>query len=268
MALALASASYAHAADDEGGISAILFSRHMLSAGVTGQRTDATIRATVAGFEPVSIGLDDVGIDERDTSYYLDYRYRFSQNWSLFAGGYSYAGAGSASISQDFNYDGVEFTAGANLRADFDVDAYLFSVMYKLFRSEEFELLLGGGLHALDLSASLAANVRLNEFESEFRQSGTTLLAPVPNLRIAASWAPTNRLGFTAVGGWLSANVDNYDGAFTYGHLRALLRLGKSSAIGLGYQVTDVDITESQGSGELNYNVRLTGPTLSFSYAF
>jgi hypothetical protein len=267
-ALTLASPARADGAGSEGGFGHMLQARHLLSAGGTRQQTDATIRATAEGFNPAEVGLDDLGVDERDTSYYLEYRYRFSDNWSLLAGGYSYAGSGGRSVERDFNYDGVEFTAGTEIRAEFDIDAYIIDVMYKLYGSDDFELLVGGGLHALDLGASIAGNVRINDFESQFRESGTTLLAPVPNLRVAASWAPTQRLGFTFVGGWLSANVDNYEGAFTYGHLRALLRLGKASAVGLGYQVTDVDITETRARSELNFNVRLAGPTLSFSYAF
>lgn len=256
------------AAETDHGFDKMLGAKHLLSAGGTRQQTEATIRASVEGFDPVGISLDDIGIDDRDTSYYLEYRYRFAESWSVLAGAYSFAGSGARSVERDFNYEGVEFTAGSEIRAEFDIDAYLVDVMYKLYRSENLELMVGGGLHALDLAASIAGNVSINEFESEFRQSGTTLLAPVPNLRVSASWAATDRVGVTFVGGWLSANVGDYEGSFTYGHLRGLIRVGNASAIGLGYQITDVDITELRERGDLAYNVNLTGPTLSFSYAF
>ncbi|GAB5413917.1 MAG: hypothetical protein Cons2KO_15200 [Congregibacter sp.] len=242
--------------------------KHVFSAGFTRQHTDATIGAAADGRAPLEITLDDLGIDDQDDSYYFEYRYRFKPRWSVFAGAYSFSGKGGRTNSRDFTYDGVEFTAGTELQADLGVDAYIVDVLYSVHRSENLEIMLGGGLHALDLSADIGARLTVGEQSNEFRRAGTTLLAPVPNFRGAATWNLSDNMGFSFVGGWLSANVDNYDGSFSYAHLRAHYSFGNGFGAALGYQITDVDITESRARGDLLYNIELDGPTFTLTYGF
>lgn len=242
--------------------------KHVFSAGFTRQNTDATIGAAADGRAPLEITLEDLGIDDQDNSFYLDYRYRFKPRWSLFAGAYRFSGSGGRSNSQDFTYDGVEFTAGAELQADLGVDAYIVDILYSVHRSEKLEIMLGGGLHALDLSADIGARLTVGEQSGEFRRAGTTLLAPVPNFRGAATWSLSDNMGLSIVGGWLSANVDNYDGSFSYAHLRAHYGFGNGFGVALGYQFTDVDITESRPRGDLLYHIELDGPTFTLTYGF
>lgn len=247
---------------------AMFDSRHVISGGVAIQSTQATISATSELFDPVSLSLDDLGVEERDESYYLEYRYRFKPKWSVLAGAYSFSGSGGQTAERDFNYDGVEFTAGTEVQANLDVDAYILDVLYRVYANDDMEIHLGGGIHSLDLGVEIGGQVRINETTGEFRQSGTTLLAPVPNLRGAVSWALTDRFGLNFVGGWLSAKVDDYDGRFLYGHVRGIYRMTDSLGVSLGYQFTDIDITQTRAQSEVSFDVTLDGPTLTLQYSF
>jgi hypothetical protein len=104
--------------------------------------------------------------------------------------------------------------------------------------------------------------------QADFIQSGRTLLAPVPNLRIAGSWFASKRLALTATAGWLSANVEDYDGSFVYAHVRGVYAFSDRIGVSLGYQHTNIDITQTRERSELNYDLRLDGPTLTLNYAF
>lgn len=246
-----------------------LFGRkHVLYLGAARQSLDARIAATTPEFDPVELRIEDLGVDDRDSSYYLEYRYRFKPRWALAAGAYSFGGSGGKTSSRTFNYDGVEFTAGAELNASFGVDAYIVDLMYRAYSNDRVEVMLGGGIHALDLDASIGGRVQIDETSSEFRQAGSTLLAPVPNLRGTVDWAISDRFEVNFVGGWLSANVQDYEGAFAYAHLRGVYRIGENFGVALGYQVTDVDITQSRQRGELSYDLMLDGPTFTLSYSF
>lgn len=242
--------------------------KHVFSAGFTRQSTDATIGAAADGLAPIEITLDDLGIDDQDSSYYFEYRYRLKPRWSLFAGAYSFSGKGGRTSSRDFTYDGVEFTAGSELVADFSVDAYIFDVLYSVYRSDTLEIMLGGGVHTLDLGVDIGGQVFVGDQSTDFRQAGTTLLAPVPNFRGSATWAFSENFGMSFVGGWLSANVDDYEGSFSYAHLRAHYRMKRGFGAALGYQITDVDVTEKRTRGDLLYNIQLDGPTLTLTYSF
>lgn len=266
--VAMLSTSPSVAQDEQAGGGSLFDSKHVLSFGGTRQSMDASISATVADFDPVGIKLEDLGIDNKDTSYYAEYRYRFKPRWSLLAGAYTFAGTGGRISERDFNYDGVEYTAGSELTAELDADAYLLDIMYTAWSGNNYEIMVGGGIHALDLGATIGGSVRINEFESEFRQSGTSLLAPVPNLRFAGEWEVAERLTLSFISGWLSANVDDYSGDFLYNHIRATYSVTEKLGVSLGYQRTDADVTESRENGETNFDIRLDGPTVTLVYAF
>jgi hypothetical protein len=260
--------SSSHSARANESFDSPLHARHRLSLGITEQDTDGGVRATAGEATPVELRLEDFGVEDRDLSFYVDYRYRFGERWSLFAGAYSFADSDERVSSRDFNYNGVDFTVGTRVRTEIEVDAYLVDVMYSAYRRDRFELELGGGIHALDLGASFSGDVQLDGDTRVFRSSGSTLLAPVPNLRASFSWAVNDRLYLTAVAGWLSANVDEYEGDFVYGHLRAFYGITERLGISLGYQRTDIDITQTRARSNINYDLRLNGPTLSLSLAF
>jgi hypothetical protein len=128
--------------------------------------------------------------------------------------------------------------------------------------------MIGGGLHALDMSAGLAARINIDDQEATGSGSGTTLLAPVPNVRFSGTWVLSRRFALQATGGWLSANIDDFSGDFRYGHLRLAYGITDRASLALGYQRTDIDVTEDRPRSEVNYDVRLDGFTLTFAYAF
>jgi hypothetical protein len=242
--------------------------KHNFTLGVAQQTADATIAATPTGSQPFKLTLKDLAIDDQDESFFLEYTYRFKPRWALVAGTYQFGGSGSRTNARDFEYDGIEFTTGTTISAALEIDAYIVDVMYQAYRSERFEVMAGGGVHALDLSAEIRGQVRINETEGEFREAGSTLLAPVPNFRLMSLWSVSDNITLRLNAGWLSATVDDYDGSFAYVHLRGAYHFGDNIGISLGYQFTDIDITQQRRLSTRSYEVALDGPTLTFSYGF
>ncbi|MEM6300196.1 MAG: hypothetical protein AAF749_00540 [Pseudomonadota bacterium] len=242
--------------------------RHTLSLGATVLDADASIQATSNGLVPVAISLDELGITDAYNSYYLEYRYRLNSRWSTFIGGYRFSGSGQRILARDFNYAGVEFTAGAEIDGDLTADAYMVNVLYSVYESDAVEIQLGGGLHAFDLNAEIESEVFVGEANTTVSEAAETLLAPIPNFRGSASWALNERFSFTAVGGWLSANIDDFEGAFTYAHLRGHYRVNDKVALSLGYLYNEVDVTEKRERGDLVYDVIFKGPSLTLTFGF
>ena len=242
--------------------------RHLFSLGAAHQTASATLSATARGDDVFQLSLRDLDIGDEDQTYFLEYTYRFAPRWALVAGSFTFSGSGSRVTDRDFVFDGTAFTVGSTIQTALDIDAYIASLMYRVHRSERFELFAGGGIHALDLGAGISGQVRVNESASEFRTASSSLLAPVPNLRAMAVWSLTDTLGLRLNAGWLSANVDEYEGAFTYAHLRMLWAVGKNVGVSLGYQFTDVDIERVTDRAAIAFDVALDGPTLTLNYGF
>lgn len=269
-ALALATFSSAGYAQSSAETEAVgpFSKKHLLSVGMTRQSTSTSVSATSDNFDPVVIDLGDFGITERDYSYFVDYRYRLKPKWSIFAGTFQYSGSGQNVAERDFNYDGVEFTTGSDLQTELNIDVYILDVLYTVHRSESVEVMLGGGLHAFDLGVGFSGSVSVNDQSSEVRQASSTLLAPVPNVRGAATWTLNEKFGFSLVAGWLSAKVDDYDGSFVYGHVRANYQVSDRFGASLGYQITEIDISQARARGELSFDTELDGPSLTLTYSF
>jgi len=133
---------------------------HVLSVGAVRQSVDARLAATNPDFRPVGLTLRDLGVSNRDYSYYVDYRFRFRPRWAVFASAYSFGSSGGRNSTRDFNYDG----------------------------------------------------------------------------------------------------------AFVYAHLKGSYRVTDKPGISLGYQVTDIDLTEARRFSDLSFDLQLDGPTLAISY--
>ncbi|WP_439106218.1 hypothetical protein [Congregibacter sp.] len=126
-----------HADDTSSGGGRHIDDKHKISVGMTKQSTQMTIGATTENFDPTPISLDDLGVDTSDYSYFVDYRYRFKPRWSMFAGAYSFSGAGERISTRDFNFDGQEFTAQTRIAANLDIDTYILDVLYAVHRSDK-----------------------------------------------------------------------------------------------------------------------------------
>ena len=241
---------------------------HALMLGATWQKADVELAATRNNLGGAKLALGDLGLDNDYTSWMAEYRYRINDKWSLSIGAYTFEADGGREVARDFNFDGVEFKAGASLDTKLGVDTYIVDVLYSVYRGEHSEVMLGGGLHAFDLSADLSARVFIGDRESTSSSAGDSILAPLPNLRGQWLYALTPRLSLLATAGWLSANYDEFDGEFIYGHARLHYVLGAGFGVSAGYQFTRIDLTQEKNRGENSYELEFEGPTLQLTYSF
>ncbi|MEM9760659.1 MAG: hypothetical protein AAF933_15560, partial [Pseudomonadota bacterium] len=238
------------------------------SVGAAWQKADVILFAESQSGASADITLNDLDIDESDSTFYFDYRYRFKERWALAAGAYAFSASGGHALERDLSYNGVDFAVGTMTEARLEADAYIVDLLYNAYESPSLNLWVGGGVHALDLGASISGEVSVNENESSFEVADDTLLAPVPNFRGVGIWTLNQRLALALKAGWLSANVDNYSGDFIYAHLRAVYSVTDNIGLSLGYQYTEIDIVEERERGDLGFDVVLQGPTITLGFSF
>ncbi|MEQ8262849.1 hypothetical protein [Pseudohaliea sp.] len=242
---------------------------HEFMIGATRQSAESRVLASVAQLPPSEIKLEDLNVDGDHDSWFAEYSWRFRERWQLNAFAYQYQDSGRVGATKDFNYDGVEFTAGALVDSTLQIDTYALDVLYAVHQSPRAELQVGGGIHTLKLGATFEGLVTAGNETTTFATASDELLAPVPNFRARGSYSFNDRFGADLTVGWLSANVDDYDGSFAYAHARLRCRLGESSSVSLGYQATAVDISRKPGGGrEQRFDAELYGPSLQLNWAF
>jgi len=247
--------------------------KHTFFIGAFFQEAHAEMRETVDPLPRARVNLGHLGVDETDTSWYIEYRGRLWDRWGVAAGAQNFTGQGTIENGTEFNFDRITYPVGARLHTTLDVDTYFFDFEYQVYRSNRAEFRVGLGIHAFEFDAKITGTLsggreRLFGWERERAVGASDLLAPLPNLRISGFYAFTSRWSVGAAAGWFSANVDEWDGQFIYLHARTHYRFTEHFGIGMGYQLTDVDVTRERQRRESEYDVKFTGPTLHLTYGF
>lgn len=246
-----------------------LSNQHALYAGVYDQNSDAQLMAQRGDFEPIKFEFEDIGLSEEYTSVMLEYQYRLSDNWQLSAAAYRFTKEGGKALDRTLNYAGQEFEVGARARSDIKINTYIIDAMYKVYQSENGEVSLGAGIHALDNELSLDSRLEIDgEVVRQRGRASASVLAPLPNLRASGFYAFNDRWSVMAAAGWLSLTIDDVDGDFRYGHLRANYRMTQSLGISLGYQWVSVGVTEKLPNGVDLFDLEFTGTTAALTYTF
>ena len=244
-------------------------SKLMIGIGAAYQSADAVLRASAGDLPEVKVDLHDLGMNTEDWSWALEGRWRFKPKWMLIALAYTFDEDGNRTAERDFNFDGKEFKAGASVDTEMSINTYILDVMYSAYRSDNTEILLGGGIHAIDLEASLTGRAFVADLERERTTGSSEILAPLPNLRLQAFHAFNSKLGVGISMGWLSANYDDYDGSFVYVHPRVGYAFAEHWTVTAGYQFVDIDLThEKSSTRETEFNVDFEGPTVFLNYRF
>lgn len=246
-----------------------LKTRHTLGVGASYQKSDSEIRASRQGLPEIKVDLENLGVDDTDTSWMLEYRWRFAENWMLVGVAYTFDESGDRTVERDFNFDGKEFKAGAAVDTSIEIDTYILDVLYSVYRTDRAELMLGGGIHAIDFEAAIQGQAFVGDLEAQTAKASSDVLAPLPNLRAQGFYAINDKWGVGGVVGWLSANYDDYDGSFAYIHARLAYALSTHFSVSMGYQFSDVELTYTPSSvKETELEVQFSGPTLLLNYRF
>lgn len=246
---------------------------HSFRLGVASQDADIKAQSSIDPFPPIEIDLtDDLGMDDNSESIYLKYRWRFSEKWQLSVAYQQLELDGNGVAGFDFNFDGKPFTAGVAVDTEFNMDTYLIDIGYSLVRNDQWEVVVGLGIHAFDFDTSITTTLGLEAggdgFETESVRAGADVLAPLPNLRGRATYLITPRWEISGGLGWLSLNIDDFDGSYYFAEIGTEYRITDRFGIGATYQVSTVDVTVDDGADVDKVDVDFSGPSIYLSYGF
>ncbi len=249
--------------------------RHRFHLGYARQDADAKVTSSVDPLPPIEIDLeDDLNVDNSSSSILAAYHWRFADKWTL---GLTYQRLrldGGGEAGRDFNFDGDVYRAGASVDTEFTMDTYRLDVSYAIIRNDQWEVLVGFGVHTFVIETSLEGQVSLEEgsgdspLVSEFRAEKSDLLAPLPNLRAGVAYliTPSWRVGGSI--GWLGLDIGDFSGSYTYADVATEYRFTERFGIGASYQIAELDAKISDSDGFDEVDIRLPGPSIYLIYGF
>ncbi len=245
-----------------------LSNKHTFIIGGFRESVDGELYAQADGRSKRAIDFGDLDIDDTQSSYMVEYRYRLNEKWLFTVSAYEFDTTGKIEAAREFEYDGVVFEAGASLKTTLKVDTYMLEALYSVYKTDKAEIHVGGGLHLFDFSTTIEARVFVGDQERTGSEGSDDILAPLPNLRAQGFYAFTPKWAVAGAVGWLSANYGDYEGSFIYVHARTTYRITERFGVGLGYQYVDVDLIHNKSNGEAGFDIQFSGPTASLSYSF
>ncbi len=238
------------------------------------QRANASFSGTREGLPEVELDMDDLGMDPKASTIWVGFTWQFAEKWGMSVSYSGFNSKGDVMASRDGNFEGVEWSVGATLDSELDVDLYIIDLHWDFINTERSHFGAGAGLHVADLSATVGARIEADVDGNPIEpiilgEESTGLTAPLPNVfirgghRFGDSWY----LGGTA--GYFALEVNEIGGDLITARATAEWRPGASAfGLGLGYQYVSIKYDDKSGSRNRTIDGEFYGPVLFLNVGF
>ena len=217
------------------------------------------------------VDFDEVlNLDESESTLSVDFRWRYTKNWSLWAQHWAIDSQGSSTLTADFTFEDQTFLAGTFAAAGVKTSiTRIFFGRSFLNSKPRHELGFGAGIHWMEFDAFIEGQVlAVPGPGTEFRREETDAGFPLPNLGVwyLYSWSP--KWMFGARLDWLSVSIGDYSGGLSDLQVGVNYQMSKIFGIGFSYDRfnLNVDATSSDLSGQIETGQ--AGPRLVLTATF
>jgi hypothetical protein len=235
-------------------------------------RGNAVVAVTRPDVPRDKLTFSDLGLDDETSVFWGDFAWQFAERWKFRLNYSSFDASGENLATAGGNYEDIEWGIGARLTSDFEMNLYIADLTWDFLKTDNGHLGVGVGLHAADISLDLLVEVGAEiNGEAEFitlGQESNSVLAPLPNLSLAGGYQFGEKFYVNASIGYLSLNIDKYDGELFSARAAAEWRPLPHAGLGLAYQYVDVNLEVDGSSKQEFYDFEFYGPVLFVSFGF
>jgi len=260
----LAGVAIARESDDSFAYHPFLSDRFHLSIG--GFWPDKSLKISVDGSDP-SKDIDfeeDLGYDDSGWTSTLNFRWRYSKNWSLSGQYWGFDSEESVILTDDIEWEDVIFMESTYARSGIDFSVTRFFLGRSVWKNPGHELGLGGGIHWLDFDIFIEGQIE-SDSGTKFSHESADSSGPLPNIGAwyMYSWSP-KWLAHARLD-WLRATVGEYSGGLWHAQAGIHYQISRTFGIGLAYSnfTIDLDVDESDWHGHIE--TRQHGPRLELT---
>jgi hypothetical protein len=215
-----------------------------------------------------NIDLGDLGLDDDGTTVFLNGSLRLGERWRLQLDYFGYHEDATKRSDFEFEFDDVIIPVGATIDSKFDIDLYVVNLSYDIYQTNRAQISIGLGAHVADLDLKIAGNLRSGDNTVPLGVGDESILAPLPNLFVAGTYALKENLILNCAGGWMSLSYGNYKGDLVFA--RGILEYWPFEHIGIGggYIYTKADIDYDPNHMKENYDIKMPGPVAYLAVGF
>jgi len=222
--------------------------------------TQARLAASNGGVG-ADVSLEDaLGLDVRQLIGEAQAYWRFGERWRLDMTYFNLDRSASRQLSADVTWGDNTYTAGTTVNSNFKVSDLRAAAGYSLFRTQDKELGIGGGLHVTGFKVGLDA--------SGVGARSESVTAPLPFLTLYANIAFTDRWAFSARSDWLSLAYDKYAGSIRASAVDIVYQPWRHFALGFGVHNLTLRVDVDNPHSQFGARMVLQGPALFASYSF
>jgi len=242
-----------------------------ISLGATYLDADGRLSAQLPGGDNVTIiDFDRAGLKETDSSYWLTLNWRSaSSRWGAWFGSWRYDVTGSRIWDQSLEIPGKDpIPVGASVTSTFDAQWYILEGTYSFYRSETIDTGIGFGLHTVDLNTTLKARIQVADNSEDLVSEQLTTLAPLPNVLAYLHWKFAPRWNLVSRFGWFGLDYKDFSGKMINAHAMANYEISPRWALGMGYQLVDLDLEVAKTEYVQDYDIKFSGPIAYLRFHF
>ena len=238
-----------------------------LNLGVFNARNKATVGVGIGG-----VGNDEIGISNTESNGSLALRWRYTENWSLWAQAWTAGGSTTATLKEDISFGEGDkaktIFAGSEINLETDLDILRLFFGRSFFKKPQSEWGAGLGLHWMGLDLNLTTNVATEPNDPDINGTNSASVktgVPLPNLGIwyMYSWSP--KWVTTVRADWLEVDLGEYSGRMYDVSAGVNWQFSRHVGVGLAYQAFDFTAAVNGTGGNTEIGIRQDGPFLSLS---
>ena len=253
----------AQESDGSGKYHPFLSTPFQMGLGVFSATSDAEIGAEITDTDL----QDSVDTSDSQSTGMLNFRWRYTENWSFQANYWESSSDRRETLNKDFTFDEETFQAGTFVEVGLDSSVARLFWGRSFNRTSRTDWGVGLGLHWLDLDAYVEGEVLLAGAGGTGKQRASASAgAPLPNFGIwyMHSWSPKwvviTRLD------WLDITFDEFSGRMIDASVGVNYQMSDHFGVGLAFNTFDIDLEVDSDNWKGGIETRQYGPRLNLTW--
>jgi len=239
--------------------------RIVLRGGLISYDMSGDFKSTKDGQPEIKVDMDDLGLEEDQTTYFLGAAFRIGERWRLRLDYFSYSDDANETVDKNFEFDDLIVPLSGKVDSSLDIDLYIANLSYDLYSSDRAKFGVGIGAHVVDFDLQIEGKASDG---TDLGEASEDYTFPIPNLFVGGLYAITNNLLFNYGGGWMSMSYDEYDGELIFARGALEYWPFENVGLGAGYSYIAADVDRDTGKKKENYDVEMPGPIFYMTVGF
>ncbi len=204
------------------------------------------------GIRGTDTDIEDVlDVDDGLSKFRLDAKWRFQPRHSLEFSYYDVSRDGRRNIDRELTIGDETYLIGTNIKSKFDFSVYKFSYAYSFYQTEETDLSVSLGLHAIDFGLEVKGEILNLPVNRESRD----VVLPLPVLGVNYSRQLSGPFSIGVEVDLFAIEYGDYKGNLWDANLTLDVDISERFGAYLGYNYVDMGIESEDEDllGELDY---------------